>query len=353
MKTTVYIKALLPLAFFGYAGAANLVLLTGSDSGLDGVAGFWNGKLTQQIDALYRDNLPHKDPAIGWIGAARYLVLDEGRPGVVVGRDGTLFTSEEFRSVAASTQAYEQSLDEVLRTAEVLKAQGVELVVAPLPAKVDLLERQSPDSVVSDELEALYHQFVADLAYAGVPVIDTRPALSELDHPFLTTDTHWTPDGAGAVARLIADSGVLPLGETAFAVETDATARFVGDLVTYVTSDALAPRIGLVPEEVVPYRAVAEAQIGGVVDIFGGGDVSDTLDLVGTSYSANPNWSFAEALKLSLARDVINYAEEGQGPFAPMRSYLDARNPLDNAEQVLWEIPVRYLTEPRKEGGEA
>ncbi|CUH80076.1 alginate O-acetyltransferase AlgX-related protein [Tropicibacter naphthalenivorans] len=349
MTTHVYIKALLPVAFFGYAGAANVTLLSQAEAQLTGALGFWNGKLTQQIDTLYRDNLPHKDPAIGWIGAARYLMLDEGRPGVVVGQNGTLFTAEEFRPVADGV--YARALDEVVLSANLLAGQGAELVVAPLPAKVDLLGALSPDAAAGAELEALYHRFVADLAAAGVATIDTRPALLALEQPFLATDTHWTPSGAKAVAQTIADSGALPLGETVFSIETEVPARFAGDLVNYVTSDALAPHIGLNPEEVAPYRAIAAVDTGAALDLFGGG-AEDQIDLVGTSYSANPNWSFPEALKLALSRDVINYAQEGRGPFAPMQDYLDQRDPLSGAGQVIWEIPVRYLTEPRKTEGE-
>ena len=42
---------------------------------------------------------------------------------------------------------------------------------------------------------------------------------------------------------------------------------------------------------------------------------------------------------------VINHAQEGQGPFAPMEAYLDQLDPLALPETVIWEIPVRYLTD--------
>ena len=37
------------------------------------------------------------------------------------------------------------------------------------------------------------------------------------------------------------------------------------------------------------------------------------VGLVGTSYSANPNWNFVGALKEALHSDVVNYAEDGHG----------------------------------------
>ena len=176
-----------------------------------------------------------------------------------------------------------------------------------------------------------------------------------LDAPFLATDTHWTVEGARAVAAAVAaDTQVAALApsETAYVAEPEAAKTFAGDLVSYVTSDALAPHVGLAPETVTPYRAVAAVEGDGaaaVLDLFGdtGGDAAD---LVGTSYSANPDWSFAEALKIEMARDVINHATEGQGPFAPMAAYLDRLDPAAPPALVLWEIPVRYLTDPEAVG---
>ncbi|UTH50080.1 hypothetical protein KBW81_18005 (plasmid) [Loktanella salsilacus] len=345
MTLSLALKATVPAAFFGYAIAANLTLFNMPDTPMPVLEGVFDGKITHDIDTLYRDSLPHKVPAVGLIGAARYVLLDEGRPGVVVGRGGTLFTSEEFR--APDPLTYKKALLEIAAVANDLQAQGVELLVAPLPAKVDLLRAQSPDADESRRLELFYSAFLQDLNELGIQAIDTRPALLPLSQPFLITDTHWTPEGASAVAQLIASSETLTGGTEQFSTQTDATTKFAGDLVTYVTSDALAPRIGLAPEQVTPYRAIVQATDGGVVDIFGNSaEGSEKVDLVGTSYSANPNWSFAEALKLALHRDVINYAEEGKGPFAPMQSYMTKRDPLDGAAQVIWEIPVRYLTDP-------
>ncbi|WP_386679128.1 hypothetical protein [Loktanella sp. R86503] len=345
MTLSLVLKVTVPAAFFGYAIVANLALLTKPDTPMPVIDGLFDGRITHDIDTLYRDNLPHKQPAVGLIGAARYILLDEGRPGVVVGRKGTLFTAEEFRAADAAT--YDKALGVILAAAGELQQQGVELVVAPLPAKIDLLRAQGHDTGESQRLALFYNAFLRDLGDLGIQAIDTRPALLPLAQPFLMTDTHWSPEGAAAVAQLIADSGTLAAGEDVFTTQSDPVAIFAGDLVTYVTSDALAPRIGLRPEQVTPYRAVAQIVDGGTLDIFGGGTGSSgTVDLVGTSYSANPNWSFAEALKLALHRDVINYAEEGKGPFAPMQTYLSARDPLNGAAQVIWEIPVRYLTDP-------
>ena len=347
MTPVTALKATIPLAFFGYAVFANISLLVDETVTFNPAAkGALNGKVTQEIDTVYREQLPHKDPAVGLIGAARYVLLDEGRSGVVVGRNGTLFTSEEFRTDENNT--YALAVARIKEVADQLEQQGIKLIVAPLPAKVDLLREHSPDAAQAELQETAYHQFLADLGLLSIQAVDTRAVLASLEQPFLQTDTHWTPDGAAAVAKQVADSGSLDLGDEEFTVNSLENITFTGDLVTYVTTEAFAPIVGLATENVTPYNAIKQVGETDVVDIFGSSsDGSPILDLVGTSYSANPNWSFAEALKLATRRDVINHAEEGQGPFAPMLSYLDQIDPFESATEVVWEIPVRYLTDPK------
>ena len=146
---------------------------------------------------------------------------------------------------------------------------------------------------------------------------------------------------ASASAR--AASGLVAKGDTVFEVQEGTAKTFTGDLVSYVTTDDIAPSIGLAREEVTPIVAVATAAGG---DLFGTGGAD--VVLVGTSYSANADWSFAEVLKTALGRDVLNYAEQGQGPARPMLAYMASADLKDAPPQVvIWEFPVRYLADPK------
>ena len=58
------LKLTIPAAFFGYAAFANYSLLTSDVEGPKW-AGLWSGEVTQEIDTIYRANLPHRDPAVG------------------------------------------------------------------------------------------------------------------------------------------------------------------------------------------------------------------------------------------------------------------------------------------------
>ena len=96
---------------------------------------------------------------------------------------------------------------------------------------------------------------------------------------------------------------------------------------------------------------VATAAGGSVDDFLGDGTESGApgIALVGTSYSAARIWSFESQLKGALGADIVNYAQEGHGPFVPMRSFMDKLQAGDvTVKAVIWEIPVRYLDDDAK-----
>ena len=78
--------------------------------------------------------------------------------------------------------------------------------------------------------------------------------------------------------------------------------------------------------------------------LFGDEDNSPAVALVGTSYSADPQWNFEGALKQHLNTELSNFAQSAQGPLAPMNTFLEQQlNNLPELQVVIWEIPERYL----------
>lgn len=335
-------RYILPVVFFGYAPFANLAYFEepgGKLAPFD--MGMLKGTVTASFDTAYKTAMPHRDASIGLIGAARYVLAGEGRKGVIAGKDGWLFTAEEAR---IPIKDIGQSLDQIANIRRTLAGIGATLVIVPIPAKMDIEANQANAPELSAYMENLYVDFVSGLQRSGVKVVDTRSGLLALGNDaFFATDTHWTVDGAKAVAKTIAASGLITLGDTAMDVDPLPTKTLTGDLVSYVTTDALAPLVGLAQEHVAPYQA-NPAQTADLGDLFG----PQTIDivLIGTSYSANPDWSFAEALKLSLKSDVLNAASQGLGPVKPMMDYLASDAFRDTPPKVvIWEFPLRYLTD--------
>ena len=115
-----------------------------------------------------------------------------------------------------------------------------------------------------------------------------------------------------------------------------------GDLIRFVTTSTLAARVGLPSETFVP---IVQTPLDVAGDIFGA--AAADIVLIGTSYSANSDWGFADALMLALGRDVLSMAEQGKGPLQPMQDYLNSAGFKDAPPKVvIWEIPVRFLTDP-------
>lgn len=338
-------RFVLPVAFFGYTAVVNFGYAQfPGQSDLPKDVDVLRGELTATLDSVYRQSLPHRDSSIGMIGALRYLAVNEGRKGVLVGSGGWLFTAEEVRP---PTDDLDRSLARITQIRDQLQAVGADLVIVPVPGKLDV-DVDHSDPATAKGIATLYEAFLAGLRDRDVAVLDSRASLrvdAARDAAFFRTDTHWTPRGAENVARALAASGLVPLGDISFAIQTGVEVQFLGDLVSFVTSEELAPMLGLTPETATPYVVNSDAS-GTEMDIFAGAGSGATL-LIGTSYSANPTFSFAEALKLALQRDVLNLAEEGKGPARPMLDYLASPDFRDAPpEVVIWEFPVRYLTEP-------
>ncbi|MBD9444201.1 alginate O-acetyltransferase [Rhizobium sp. RHZ01] len=342
-------KFLLPALLFGYAAFANVDIrdkIAGAFSRLPTDGGsLSHGMLGDGLDALYKTELPHRELAFDLIGAARYMVLGEGRRGVIVGKEGWLFSDEEFRGAASAEAGISDATREIAKIAATLRTHGVRLIVVPLPAKNDVYREHLADPRYAEISRDRYLDFTRAMASANIEFVDARAALLEMKSRgsvFLKTDTHWTPLGAKAVAEATgARAGVSPMAQYAL---NDAPSEDVrGDLVKFVTGRALAAAIGLADESITPQTA-SQTGSDALNDILA--DESFPTVLVGTSYSANEAWSFASYLEAALGSNVLNVAEVGRGPVFPMHKFLSNANGTSWPETVIWEFPIRYLTDP-------
>ncbi len=345
---------LLPTTFFGYALYANSALLMNAaspeaqaseakDLSLSYVI---DGEATRDLDTLYKNELPHRAASVGLFGNARYALLGAGRKGVIVGEDGWFFSAEEFKNVSSADIA--AAVERIAEVQRDLDARGIRLVLAPLPAKSDIYSEEVPALVRGPAMAEAYNAFAAALKDRGIVTADTRPALlaaKPFGEVFLKSDTHWSPSGAKATAEAVQTSlqvAGIALPSESVTAQWQTPVSLWGDLTKFVTSPDYAPTVGLTQESVPIYRTTVNAAADGA-DIFGD-DTAVPVMLVGTSYSANENWSFADFLRQSLRADVVNVAKEGLGPGVPMMDLL-AGSALHETTPtvVVWEFPIRYL----------
>lgn len=309
-----------------------------------------NGHWTKAVETRYDEEFPIKRLGTNLWAALDYKVFNEGRPGVVLGKDQWLYTDEEFDAVANGEQNEADNLAIIKGVQDTLKKQGTELVLAIVPAKTRLYPEHVGDNKPAALHTDLYQQFHAQVNQAGIFAPDLlAPLQSAKDkgQVFLRTDTHWTPMGAEVVAQQLGEaiSTKTPLSgdPQTFVTEAKSSAPYKGDLTNFLPLDPLFSNLLPKPDDL-QQRSTNPAQAEGESGDALFADNSVAVGLVGTSYSANPNWNFAGALKQALHSDVVNYAEDGHGPILPMLKYLQTDAFKSSPPQVLiWEFPERYL----------
>jgi alginate O-acetyltransferase complex protein AlgJ len=309
-----------------------------------------NGHWTKAVETRYDEEFPIKRLGTNLWAALDYKVFNEGRPGVILGKDQWLYTDEEFDAVANGEQNEADNLAIIKGVQDTLKKQGTQLVLAIVPAKTRLYPEHVGDNKPAALHTDLYQQFHAQVSQAGIFAPDLlAPLQSAKDkgQVFLRTDTHWTPMGAEVVAQQLGEaiSAKTPLSgdPQTFVTEAKASAPYKGDLTNFLPLDPLFSNLLPKPDDL-QQRSTNPAQAEGESGDALFADNSVAVGLVGTSYSANPNWNFAGALKQALHSDVVNYAEDGHGPILPMLKYLQTDAFKSSPPQVLiWEFPERYL----------
>ena len=155
----------------------------------------------------------------------------------------------------------------------------------------------------------------------GLPTSDLSRLLSEerqRGETYMRTDTHWSPYGAELVAKAVA-RGLPDSGDpNAFSTSLGPEEAFSGDLIPFVDTGMFRDMAGIEEETL----AVPQTQRnGGASMLFA--DFETALALVGTSYSARSEFNFAGFLQQETGLELVNFATEGQGPFAPMHMLLE------------------------------
>lgn len=300
-------------------------------SGHPDISGLMNGSWVAGFEKKLNENLTFSDAVRSVWGRAEFATFGQGRKGVIVGRDGWLFTDEEFSCPRGADGNIAGNLDFIKNTHNFFARQKIPLIIALIPAKADF-HAEYVDLPLPPCRAGLYERALKFFNQQGINAARGAGV-------FLKTDTHWSPDGAQAAAQAIASTKDLPtLPRTAFKTEKSSAADLhTGDLLRYLPGVETA---SIHPEPMTSYETRPLSQSS---DLFG--DAAPPVTLIGTSYSANPKWNFEGFLKQALSSDVLNLADEGKGPFTVMQSYMDKPDQFVNnpPKLIVWEIPVRYL----------
>ena len=295
----------------------------------------------QNLDA----HVPWRGPSVDLWGGLNYRLFGEARDGALIGKNGWLFSSEEFQTGKNDAQEIRNKLAYIGQVRDELAQGGSKLVVALIPAKARIYADQTGAKVPA-QWQPVYQEFRRGLEKAGIAAPDLEAALSAARKPshevFLHTDTHWTPFGAVIAAQTLAPviRAMQPdLPPASYSTGAKPAAQLRGDLLRFIPVPAGQ---GPKPDTVQEPEYTRSDSGGGLL-----GDEPLAVTLVGTSYSAPSKenvWHFAGALGRALNTEVLNAAQEGRGPILPMRDYLSSKERRDNPPKVVvWEIPERFL----------
>lgn len=312
------------------------------------------GKATLEFEDKFEQELAGRDYIIApWSGFS-YAAFKTGDRKVVAGKDGWVFFHEEFQFFLHAEAEYKHKLEVIEQVRDYLAERGILLVVALLPSKARIYEEYLPLEHFPHFNEAVYHNFRKDLLHRRILAPDLKTFFFEQKKQrqmFLKTDTHWTPEGAEAVAEYLAlqvrkDCPALNLPAGNFITEKGAEKDYDGDLLKFLNTGKFRTLVGPKGERITPHITRSEGA--------GGGGLFDEqvigITLVGTSFSFMQHLNFEGALKAAFQSDVLNLATEGEGPLKPMATYLKDTDLSVNPPSILiWEIPERFIPVSYKE----
>jgi alginate O-acetyltransferase complex protein AlgJ len=326
-----------------------------SDIGAGGSAGFRTralslikGKAQAAFQERFDTSLALRAWAVSALAEARWAIFGQGYPGVLVGEDSWLFSTEEFEEdlgyIDADISAF------IAKARDRLRARGIALLMLPLPAKARIYYRALPAGLRPAH-EERYASLLASFSSLGLPAVDLAEAYRSYDGGrdlFLRGDTHWSPEGARVAAQLTA-AAIKALPEArdfpmaSYRLRESGSKEYRGDLLAFLPARG-APWRPLPPPELLRGYELIAGEATGPLDaaaLFGVQSIP--VALVGTSYSASPNWRFEDFLKAELSCDVLNLSAEGVGPFKPLLDALSGSVLEENGVRVLvWELPERY-----------
>lgn len=311
---------------------------------------FWSGELTHRI-ARELPAVPFARRAADLERGASWLLIGDTGPRVRQGCPGWLFLADEMKIHAQADANAQARAGQVRAVSAWLAERDIRLLVAVVPDKSRIAAEQLCGLDRSSVLAGRIAQWQAEVAAAGVPVIDLSESLAGLGSAaYLRTDTHWNETGAAAAAQQLAATvrslGITPTPVKHWTRTAGEERPQPGDLVRLAGLDWLPASLQPEPEYVAVSHFTAQDSAEGLSDddLFGDSQLPNVA-LIGTSFSrfSNFNGFLQQALETSLG----NFAKDGGEFSGAARDYFSSPAFRQTPPQLLiWEIPERDLQSP-------
>lgn len=211
----------------------------------------------------------------------------------------------------------------------------------------------APNTQDQEQRRALYDNLHAQLKATGAIVPDIFQAIDATPGAFedyyYRSDTHWTPKGALLSAQAIA----LALDQAGMLPEPPADPKFelTGDFQPSERDGALLRAV----EKVCEVELAGEtAQIPVIVPVqpadtatalFGDQDEADAskIVLVGTSFSFNDQFRWADSVGFALQHEIDNRSVSGGAFDSAIVAYAESSLYADQPDLLIWEFLPHYI----------
>lgn len=344
------------LVFLLFAGLFSLQAVYRMDTTESiSIKSFIKGQWTNNYEKNFDKNLSIYEPSRHFMAFINYTFFKTGKSGVLIGQDNWLFTNEEFILYPNHKEQIKAKIQYIDQVQSFLKKRGIEMIVALIPSKARVYHDKTAPYVFPKYNQSTYHDVRKALQKNNISVSDILWLMNKKKDAFdvfLQTDTHWTTSGAKLSARAIYSEFEKNINQrisyekVAYGSENSNETKYSGDLLEFIP---LGPWIKNTSIHLDTLKNIKNTQEqvssqGNISALSLFEDKQIPITLVGTSYSANSLWNFAEFLKEQFQTDILNAADEGQGPFTTMQSYLqDDAFKTNPPKLIIWEIPERYL----------
>jgi len=289
----------------------------------------------------------------------------QGNAKVILGEDGWLFYRPAVDYIVSPESNFHRELGPmpaIIAFNEALKAQGVHLIMLPIPGKATIYPEYLSDRYNTDSglpVNPYAPEFFRLLREKGVQVLDPSTILrrkkANRDNLYISQDTHWSPQGMRLVAKALAEAieaggwlaGVERRSYGTLSVEIS---RF-GDL--YDMLELPTGRSSFKPLSITVEKVV-DMETGE----FCVSDASSPVTLLGDSFvnvfsKGDMGWGensgLGEHLALQLGLPVDIIAINDGGPTTSRESLVRRQNALVGKKLVIWQFPTRDLINPESD----
>lgn len=307
-----------------------------------------DGTASHVIDKSIVQGMPRSAWLSAIVDGVLYKVSGDTGPEVRSGCEGWLYLAEEIREVPNGERFAADRIKLAKRVASDLDRRRVKLVVLAVPDKFAMARDYRCGLRAARQINSRVDVWKEIASGPGLSAVDLTSGWPVPG--FWRTDSHWDRTGA----RFAADKTAAIVNETVgrggqvvrLVSEVSAHER-PGDLMRLANLDRTAAWFGPRPD-LERNETASIARTGGLLDE----PAPALVILAGSSFSLNSG--FLDYLEVALSREVAQQSKPGSGFSGAVLELLDEHPALlGQAKVVVWEWPMRSLTQPLTEGERA